>query len=277
MKDSFLAEFPPAEQEQRRKIEALMDAWRKKLSKARVQFKDDGEYYAGSEYFCADGFYPYYYQQKKKILFIAREAAGISNADFIEVILHAYRENSVGGRTLDQVQNSFHNRMMYLTWGILRDGTVPYQEVPWASEIGKTFGTPEGISFAFMEISKYSNDGQDAPSHRDVELMTSFLKDSQLEKRNFVREELDILDPDLVITMNLWMSGLDYDLLELALGEVPTVDAETYQPEAGLYTITINNRAVPLIDLFHFSAIKNTEESFYNVVMSIIKKRKLLS
>jgi hypothetical protein len=214
--------------------------------------------------------------KKKKILFIGREAAGISNADFIEVILRGYRENSVGGRTLDQVQNSFHNRMMYITWGILHGGTVPYQEVPWASEIGKTFGTPEGISFAFMEISKYSDDSEDAHSRRDEELMTAFLKDSQLEERNFVREELDILDPDLVITMNLWMAGIDHDLLELALGEIPTVDAETYQPEACLYTITINNKAVPLIDLFHFSARKDTEKDFYSLVMSILKGRRIL-
>jgi hypothetical protein len=273
MKDSFLAEFPPDEQEQRRKINALMDDWRKQLSTVKVRFKDDGQNYAGSEYFCANGFYPYYYQQKPKILFIAREAADLSGTDFIETTLQAYRENNVGGRTLNQ--SNFHNRMMYIAWGILHGGKVPYGQVPWASELGKTFGTSQGISFAFMEISKYSNDSGDAHSHRDVELMNAFLRDSRLEKRNFVREELAILDPDLVITMNLWAAGVEHELLELALGEIPTVDAKTYKPAASLYSITINNRTVPLIDLFHFSTRKSSEMDFYNPVMSILKERRI--
>jgi hypothetical protein len=54
MNDSFLTEFPPAEQEQRRKINALMEDWKKELAGARVRFRDDGKYYAGSDYFYAD-------------------------------------------------------------------------------------------------------------------------------------------------------------------------------------------------------------------------------
>jgi hypothetical protein len=260
MNESFIMEFPPAEQEQRRKIDALMDAWRQEVSTAQVLCKGDGEYYSGSKLFCADGFYPYYYQQKKKILFIAREGAGVADSDYIDVVLHAYRQNNVAGWSLNQVQNSFHNRMLYVAWGILHGGTVPYHEVPQASEIGGNFGTSEGISFAFMELSKYSNDGANSASYCDPELMTASLKDSHLEKRNFFQEELAILDPDLVITMNLWTAGVDGALLDLALGKVSALDTESYQPAASLSAITINNKEVPLIDLYHFSARKNTEK-----------------
>jgi hypothetical protein len=162
--------------------------------------------------------------------------------------------------------------MMYIAWGILHNGTVPYQKVPWASELGKTFGTPEGISFAFMELSKYSNDSESGSSRRDVELMSAFLKDSRLEKRNFFQEELAILDPDVVITMNLWGAGLDNALLELALGEIVEDAASSkYQPYASLSSIGINEKQTPLIDLYHFSYRKNTEEYFYNPVMKIVR------
>jgi hypothetical protein len=279
MNESFLEQFPASERNQRRKIEALMDAWKKELSTARVRFKDDGEYYSGDNFFCADGFFPYYYQQKRKILFIAREAAELSGIDFIEEFLGAYRKNDIGGQTLNLVQNSFHNRMLCLAWGILQDGMVPYEEVPQASEVGRTFGTPEGISFAFMELSKYSNDSENGHAHYEAELMTAFLKDSRLDKRNFFREELDILDPDLVITMNLWGTNIDGALLELALGEVIEDDSlPKYKPSAGLNpyaglnSIEINKRKVPLIETYHFSARKDTEEWYYNPVMEIIRE-----
>jgi hypothetical protein len=269
MNDSFLTQFPPAEQEQRRKINALMEAWKKELSGVQVLFREDGKYYAGSEYFCADGFFPYYYRQKKKILFIGRETVNMPGADYIEVILGSYRENSLGKGTVDQ--HIFSKRMLQIAWGILQGGTVPYEEVPQASELGRTFAAPEGISFAFMELSKYSNDNADGNARRDSKLMTAFLKDSKLEKRNFFREELDILDPDLVITMNLWAAGIDRTLLRLALGEVVEQKAPDYRPNAALNVITINARQVPLIDMFHFSAVKNTEESFYTPAMKIVR------
>jgi hypothetical protein len=263
MNDSILSEFPPAEQEQRRKINALMEDWAKVLAEARVLSKGDGKTYAGSDFFCPDGFYPYYYQQKKKILFIGRESVDISGCDYIEVLLKAYRENSVANRTLNQWRNNFQKRMLQIAWGILQGGTVPYEQVPNASDLGKTFGTPEGISFAFMNLSKYSNESESGTSRRDVDLITAFLNDSRLEKRNFVREELAILDPDVVIVMNLWEMKVDNALVNLALGKV----IECTEPPD---FIEINEKRVPLINLYHFSARRNTEEDFYKPAMKII-------
>jgi hypothetical protein len=269
MNDPIFAEFPPSEHEQRRRLNALMEDWMKALAEAQVWFEEEGKYYAGSEFFCADGFYPYYYRQKRKVLFIGREAVGISGCDYIEVLLKAYRENSVAGWSLNQLPNKFHSRLMQITWGILHDGTVPLQQVPRASELGKTFGTPEGISFAFMELSKYSNDSKTATSRREANLMTAFLKDSRLEKRNFFREELAILDPDVVIAMNLWKAGVDNALVNLALGVEtgdPSNDASGKPPGF----IEINGKRAPLINLNHFSSSDDTEECFYNPAMKSI-------
>jgi hypothetical protein len=261
-------QFPLPELSRHSQIIALMADWKRELSRARVLYREDGKLYPGDSYFCSDGFFPHYYAQKYKILFLARETVDLSGMDYIETLFEAYKANNIGGRTLDQ--HSFHNRMYYLAYGILNDGKIPYGEAPYASELARNFGTKNGISFAFMELSKYSNDNADANAHRDLELMTAFLKDSHLEKRNFIQEELEILDPDIILAANLWGAGLEPSLLELALGDVRLVDDKT-SPSAWWRTITINGRERPLIDLYHFSSRKNTETDFYNPVMKIMK------
>ncbi len=59
------------------------------------------------------------------------------------------------------------------------------------------------FGFAVMQLSKYSNDS-DEGSIQNVEMMNRFLEDSELDKRNFFMEELSLLDPDIIITANLW-------------------------------------------------------------------------
>jgi hypothetical protein len=238
-----------------------MSDWKREVAQSRVVFREDGKEYAGADYFCADGFFPYYTRQKTKILFIGREAVGMSGLDYIEVLYDAYKQNRVAGKTLDA--HATEARQFYLAYGLLHD--VPYDEVPYASELAKTFGTANGISFAFMELSKYSNDAEDANQHRDAELMTRFLQDSHLEKRNFVREELALLDPDIILTMNLWGAGIDGALLEQALGKVRY--AGNPEPALSVNVLPINGRDVPLFDLWHFASRKNTERDFYNPVL----------
>ncbi|MDR0600143.1 MAG: hypothetical protein LBG84_08725 [Treponema sp.] len=258
-----LSLFPPEERPLRTRLLALMADWKREVARSSVVFREDGKAYSGDEYFCADGFFPYYTRQKTKILFIGREAVGLSGMDYIDVMFNAYKRNSVAGKTLDA--HATEARQFYLAYGISRGGAVPYAEVPYASELAKTFGTAEGVSFAFMELSKYSNDAEDANARRDAELMTRFLRDSHLEKRNFPREELSLLDPDVILTMNLWNAGVDAALVEQALGGVRF--AGSPEPAISVNALSLNGREVPLFDLWHFSSRKSTERDFYDPVM----------
>jgi hypothetical protein len=260
-----LSFFPSTEHPLRSRLDALMADWKRELAQSKVVFRGDGKEYSGAGYFCADGFFPYYTQQKTRILFIGREAVGLSGLDYIDILYNAYKQNNVGGKTVDA--HAAEARQFYLAYGILHKGAVPYSEVPCASELAKIFGTAEGISFAFMELSKYSNDADDANQRRDAELITRFLKDSHLEKRNFVREELALLNPDIILTMNLWGAGIEQSLLELALGKVRFI--ESPEPAISVNLLPVNGRDVPLIDLWHFSSRKNTEKEFYNPVMRV--------
>jgi len=276
MNEAFFEKFPAEEHEKRRKICVLMEEWANVLS--HVEKKDpyeEGVVRTGADFFVDDGFYPHYTKQTHKILFIGREAVSIWNHDYIELLLDAYNNNAtkkIGEHSIGQ--SPMHRRMMYLAYGILHDGKLPYHEVRnlKASKIAADFGTEKGISFAFMNFSKYSNEGPDANKHRDAGLMNAFFADSKLEKRNFFQEELAILDPDIIITMNLWETGVEPQYLEIAFDKLFVPGPCEYKTDdANLCFFKINGKIIPRIDLFHFTARKSDKISYYDPVMDIVQ------
>jgi hypothetical protein len=255
--------FHTDELPQKQALDCLMTDWKKQVGQYEVLYRDDGKRYPGDSFFAADGFLPWYYHQKRKVLFIARETRYSAGQDNIEVILSKCRENP-GGIGAESVLR----RMLLIAYGLQHDGAVPFESIN-AQELCALAGTAKGFSFAFMEISKYSNENDDG-STADTELMRSFFEHSDLHKRNFIQEELSLLDPDMVITMNLWDGKIAADYLQQALGDSPFVDCP--HPSAARRFMKINGNDVPVIDLYHFSAWrKNDKEDFYNPVMEIVK------
>jgi hypothetical protein len=187
-----------------------------------------------------DGFYPNYFSQKKRVLFIGRETRDMAESNYIEVLLNEYRTRKrIGNQLLDN--HKFHSRMIYIAYGILNDD-LEWQKIPYASEIGDTFGTKSGLSFAFMNISKLSNEGENWPSNWDT-INTSVRLST--EGRNFIQEEIAILEPDIIIAMNLKEK---YNLLGDRIDWVPETE--------GLYSGWLDScghRSL-LIDSWHFSA-----------------------
>jgi len=255
--------FHQTEYNLRVRLDKLMEDWQKELAKSQVISRADGKTYGGNELFCSDGFYPYYFRQKYRILFIAREAFGVRECDYIEVMYNAYKNGIVNGQAINA--RLFDSRLFYLTYGILQDGSLPYNYVPRVSELAKTFATSQGISFAVMELSKYSNEAADAGQHKDSALMSKFLQDSHLATRNFVQEELALLNPDLILTMNLWDGSVDNALITEALGHIRYIGNP--EPDIAVNTLNVSGRDVPLFDLWHFSRPGKTETGFYNPVM----------
>jgi hypothetical protein len=62
-----------------------MSDWKREVAQSQVVFREDGKAYSGADYFCADGFFPYYTRQKTKILFISTEA------DFYNPVMRTWR------------------------------------------------------------------------------------------------------------------------------------------------------------------------------------------
>jgi hypothetical protein len=271
----FEDSFRGDERAKRDKINILMDDWGSRLADARVWDGESQKYFSGKECFCRDGFYPGYFNQPLKILFVGRETVQMWGGDYIASLFDAYHRNEVAGVTVNR--HAFHSRMLYIAYGALHGGSIAYDDLPWASDIAKTFGRSGGISFAFMELSKYSNEADDANSHCNKGLMEQFLRDSDLVHRNFVKEELEILQPDIIFTMNLWECGIAGELIENALGKVTTACGKPYLPYATLNRIAIRGRQTPLIDMFHFSSRKSHKKAFYDPAMTILKDTGLLT
>ena len=110
--------------------------------------------------FVWDGFYPNYFRQPIRILFIGREALGLKSCDYLDVMLSAYRvAKRIGeeGRSKHLNASYFHARMFHIAWGVI-NGFADWDDIPWAAELADTFATGQGLSFGFMNVSKLSNE-----------------------------------------------------------------------------------------------------------------------
>ncbi len=197
-----------------------------------------------------DGFYPYYFSQKKRILFIGREARDISGYNYIDCLYRAYRDDKrVGKQSLNA--SKFHYRMLYIAYGIL-NGMPEWQKIPCATEIVNGFAIAEGFSFAFMNLCKLSNDSDDWTWDRGVSDVAHGLS---AQGRNFTQEEIAILEPDIVITMNL--QGM-----VATFGQLTPIHAT---PQARSYWLDVGGHRALLIDTYHFSAWKKGDIADYYV------------
>lgn len=212
-----------------------------------------------SEDFVKDGFYPYYYSQKYKILYIGAEARGISGEDYIEVLYNAYKENKVDGIHINLKRNQIHNLLFQITYGIEND-FKEFEEIPPASELTDSFGTKSGISFAFMNLSKFSNDKKGFK--KDTQLINNFIDISQNDSINFWNEQIEILNPDIIITL-----GLKGYLCHLG-----TVN-KVYDDFHSVYNINVGQKVIKLIDSkYHFAYwIGNKKTEFYDPLIKIMK------
>ncbi|WP_350342331.1 hypothetical protein PRVXT_001559 [Proteinivorax tanatarense] len=205
-----------------------------------------------------DGFYPYYYNQKVKVLFIGRESLGISGQNYITVLYDAYKNNKVGSKTINR--SSFHARMFYITYA-LNNQEYNWSNIPYASELTDSFGTKEGISFSFMNLSKLSNESSGWSA--DWPLIDNFVSSFKSDEINFFNEQISILKPDLIIAMNLGKSLR-------ALGNLTSIEKGK---NVNVHKLKVNDSYIPLLNTFHFSApAKKDPDDYFKPVIEAYKK-----
>ena len=262
----FLPDIPYPENEKPKlaRLENLFRDWHQHFSSA-----GSGSNKCVADGMVFDGFYPHYFSQKTRVLFIGREARGIESFNNLEVLYPAYREGKrIGDQHLNA--NNFHSRMMYVAYGIVNEmpvsqdmseasKTALWKKIPYASEIGDTFGEPNGLSFAFMNISKLSNESENWQSDWGV-INSAHQLSSQ--GRTFNQEEVAILEPHIVITMNL------EDKIA-SLGELSPIHSS---PFARSFWLNSGGHRSLLIDTFHFTAPgKGDIEDFYVPICEAIR------
>ena len=86
-----------------------------------------------------------------------------------------------------------------------------------AAEIYIEFLGNNQFPVAFIEVSKYSNDA-DNGAVSDYNLQNRFLEDSELDKRNYFMEELELHhlhEGDMIISNNVFNGGIKSKYLTL--------------------------------------------------------------
>lgn len=248
--------YPAEERTLLGKHDQLFEAWKQELANC-----DDAQIRESAQWMTYDGFYPYYTKQKKKILFLGRDSYGMLGCNYLETFYEVYRHGKKIGEKDSQKnlnQHHFHARMLHVAWGILNK-KPEWDMIPWAEEIGDTFGTKDGISFAFINLGKTRI--EEAGTHADIKSIEAFCHAST-KNRNFIAEQISMLQPNMIISMNMkpWLNWLgSYDLLE-----------ET--PNSEVFNLNVNGHECLLINTWHFSARKEQKMKIYAPIRNALLK-----
>lgn len=238
----------------------------KTLKEKNEKLLNELKSYLKSDDIIFDGFYPYYTQlhkneseRKKKILFIARESYDLDE-NYIEEIYSLYK-----GKWSQSInQYKFHRMLFKLAYGIIHD-CDDWNKIPSADELVKDFATPNGISFAFMNLSKFSNTTGDWKS--DWNSIKKFIDSAKSDTaRNYFCEQIELLDPDIILLANI------HDLS--VFGEVQEVDTTNY--DVHQFDFIINGKKTPAFNMWHFSApSKSDYEHYYKPLHEKLKSKNL--
>jgi len=257
--------YSAPEKQKNLKLDKLMNEWIEQLSKNKTLI-DNGnkETTTPQDCFAKDGFFPGYFDQKRKTVFIGRETRNIGGYDFRDTTKEFFDKDFSN-------KNSWWLHILYIVYGIKTEGEL-FKDIPTALEILNKMRETNDFGFACINISKYSNDNPDNWK-TNTALVDRFFKDSELGNRNSFQEQLKILDPDIIITANLWDGTIAENYINLCFpGEFSKNKTLTHNKEgvAGYGKYNLNGKEIDYIDLFHFSANKSDEHCYYNPVMKIL-------
>lgn len=235
--------------------------------------------------FVSDGFYPYYTKQKIKILFIGKESLGIGGSDYIDILIDGILHNDPRGRAawnrehpddpykkiITNNNDPFLSKILYITYGLNHD-CPEWEDIPWASEIGTSrFANDGGISFAIMNFSKLDNPSEISYS-ADIVRMNKYCEFLFRTGKNWHEKQIGILNPDLVISMNLkhWFPYA----FKCNYEDIWDVNLEvSFSNVVRLGHLPIEGKRIPIIDTFHFSAPgKRFMDFYYHPIIKACKE-----
>ena len=262
MKDKWLEMFSNEEKRLKSKIDALCNEW-----KTVVGEPCDPR----PLWFIPDGFYPNYLSQKVRILYIGRDAYDLYGSDdlcaektYIEKFIRQYVSGIMdNGKNVNRFK--FHKMLIKVAYGLING--CSWSDVPCASEIcdnGKIF---EKTSFAFMNLCKWSHesDGDGPGCAADWDTINRFIGLSVTKRRNFILEEIELLSPDVIITMNFGPR-----LIQQFSGVAEPCDKHE---DCFVYSLTMAKSEVLILDPWHFSATKKSEcKNIYAPLLQMLKK-----
>ena len=238
-------------------IGKLLDDWKKVIQKNNLEL---------AHLFTLDGAFPGYSIAYPKVLFIGRESRYAETGDRITSDIAWFKKLKP-----DEGMGNYWNRIITLVYLIQAGQKYSPSKTPSPRAIIDQMRATGNYGFAIMNISKYLNPEEEKSGTSNFNLINQFLEDSELDKRNFIREEIALLEPDIIITANLWGCKIKKKYLDMVF---PPLDLGTplfdKTKNACLQNFRLNGRTIKRIDTYHFSAIGNDQELFYDPVMELL-------
>ena len=215
--------------------------------------------------FVEDGPFPYYWNQKIKILFIGRELYGTKNE--VDPPTIKYWDEREGMQKL----GVFQSRLLYLAYGILHS-ECSYEDWIKMAEAKKlncllaedTKNQPGAFSYAFMNASKILNE-ESSQVGKDF---TAFV-DDKVNRAFFVRE-IELLSPDIIVSGNLNdLRFWEFEEFKARLKQHN--DLNCHKDDCFVWKYEIGGKTILLLDGHHFSARGETFEKFYEPICKAAK------
>lgn len=260
--------YPPNEESYKIENDKLLYEWR-----AYIKNNEGENPKYPSNRFVFDGFYPYYYSQKSKILFIGKESRGLAGSNYIDVLYKVFKTDKTitmrrkGKAIKKSIDGSpFHKHMLKIAYGLLNN-SMEWKKIPKAIKIADISGVENGISFAFMNFSKFDNVTK--IRNEQKKQIEYFVKISKTAPKNYWNEQIKLLAPDIIITMNL--SYLLHEL-ELKKDDFKRFVPKCLPKEAGVYSIIFGDKEIKIIDTYHFSSTEVNDTHFYQLICNALKK-----
>jgi hypothetical protein len=269
-----LENYTQAEQNKINQLDELFDKWEDNIDENMKNNDFEGK----RPFFVRDGLFPHFTDKKCKILFIGRESLSKSESDL--TIIDKYKiNNPIDNENKTLNQDPYRRIPFYLSYA-LQHNSDNYENFPSASEIAeKAFTENENsISFALMNVSKFSNDSETS-ANVDKDLMMNFWFNSFNQNIDFFKEELKIIQPDIIITcdlggINYWPNLLDEDYKTADI----TFEEDILPINGDVYEIHIDgiSHVVPVIDSYRFSARKPIKKCFVEPLIRVAREYGLL-
>ncbi len=235
----------------------LLDDWEKVIQKNNPEL---------APLFTRDGAFPGYSSAYPKVLFIGRESRFAETGDRITSDIAWFKKLKPG-----EGMGNYWNRIITIVYLIRTGQQYSPGHTPNPRTIIDQMRATGNYGFAIMNISKYLNPEEEKSGTSNFNLINQFLADSDLSQRNFIREEIEALAPDIIITANLWGCKIKKKYLDLIF---PPQDLGTpvfdRTKNACLQDLRLNGRTIKRIDTYHFSAVGNDQELFYDPIMELL-------
>ena len=270
MKTKYLNLYSPTEKQLLRQLDDLFKRW-----ESTVGDKPDSGYW-----FIPDGFYPKYFSQKPRILYMARDAYDLYGADdergertYTEKFLRQYVDGRMDdGKRKDGIcinRVKFHKMLIQVAYGIVHN--CHWSKVPYASEICAGGAVFDRVSFAFMNLCKWSHESDDKSkpgTGADWTAINEFMEKSLTTETNFFLQEIQLLQPDIIISMNLGP-----EIIKRVFGE-KVIQIDNTNPNCYAYSIeeAKNLNPILVLDSWHFSARNKKEQTeIYEPLLTVLE------